>query len=76
MDKDEIKKLDEDDLLVAWERFLLKAHNRQHFDLREMGMVFETWIKIKWGKLLERSFLLSLGEIENEQIKIYKSREM
>ena len=47
------KKLDEDTLLAEWERFKLKAVNREHVDKKEMHMVFETWLKIKWGKMLE-----------------------
>jgi len=46
-------KFDEDDYFALWERFKIKATNREHQNLKELGMLFEIWVKIKFGRLLE-----------------------
>jgi len=46
-------KFDEDDYFALWERFKIKATNREHQNLKELGMLFEVWVKIKFGRLLE-----------------------
>lgn len=52
-DKMEQKKIDEDTYLALWERFEVKATNREHHDSSTIAMLFEIWVKMKFGRLLE-----------------------